>query len=159
LTLHPADCRLDLPVRKVGPASERREDPFLPPEAATNVPFTQLRRGRRERVIEEEATTGKTTVVINRDLGACRLEQDGLEFDGRAVERFTLTEGDPLSARAEIEWRYLMRRGDWEISTLSRTILTGDAKDFHVSVALDAFEGEKRIFSRSLSRDLPRIGL
>jgi putative CocE/NonD family hydrolase len=159
LTLHPADCRLDLPVRKASPALERREDPFLPPEAAANVPFTQLRRGRRERVIEEEATTGKTTVIINRDLGAYRLEQDGLEFDGRAVERFTLTEGDPLSARAEIEWRYLMRRGDWEISTLSRTILTGDAKDFHVSVALDAFEGEKRIFSRSLNRDLPRIGL
>jgi hypothetical protein len=110
-------------------------------------------------VVEEEATTGRTSVVINRDLGAYRLEQDGLEFDGRAIERFSLTEGDPLSARAEIEWHYRMRRGDWEISTLSRTILTGDARQFRVSVTMDAFEGETRIFSREVTRDLPRVGL
>jgi len=159
LTLHPADCRLELPIRGKEAAMEAGQDPFPPPEAAANVAFTQLRHGRRERVVEEEATTGKTTVTIDRDLGAYRLEQDGLEFDGKAIERFTLTNGDPLSARAEIEWRYLMRRGDWQIGTLSRTILTGDATSFRVSVALDAFEGEKRVFSRSVSRDLPRVGL
>jgi putative CocE/NonD family hydrolase len=159
LTLHAADCRLELPVREAGSGKGRDESPFEPPEAAANVPFTQLRRGRRERVVEEEATTGRTSVVINRDLGAYRLEQDGLEFDGRAIERFSLTEGDPLSARAEIEWHYRMRRGDWEISTLSRTILTGDARQFRVSVTMDAFEGETRIFSREVTRDLPRVGL
>jgi predicted acyl esterase len=159
LTLHPDGCRLELPVRAGEVAPAEGCDPFPPPEAAANLAHTQLRRGRRERMVEEEATTGKTTVVINRDLGAYRLEQDGLEFDGKAIERFTLTNGDPLSARAEIEWRYQMRRGDWQIGTLSRTILTGDATQFHVSVALDAFEGETRVFSRSLSRVLPRVGL
>jgi uncharacterized protein len=159
LTLHPADCRLELPMRYARSDDEIGGNPFPPSEAAANVSFTRLRPGWRERVIEEEATTGKTTVVINRDLGAYRLEDDGLEFDGRAVERFSLMEGDPLSARAEIEWRYLMRRGDWEISTLSRTILTGDAKQFHINIVLDAFEGQKRIFSRSLNRSLPRVGL
>jgi putative CocE/NonD family hydrolase len=158
LTLHAADCRLELPVREGADAGLDR-DPFPQPEAAANVGFTVLRLGRRERVVEEEATTGRTTVVINRDLGGYRLEDDGLEFDGRAIERFSLTEGDPLSARAEIEWRYLMRRGDWEISTLSRTILTGDAGQFHINIVLDAFEGQRRIFSRSFNRSLPRVGL
>jgi len=159
LTLHPADCRLELPVRAKDAVPGEDHDPFPPAEAAANVAHARLRRGRRERVIEEEATTGKTTVTIHRDLGAYRLEQDGLEFDGKAIKRFTMTNGDPLSARAEIEWHYLMHRGDWQIDTVSRTILTGDATRFHVSVALDAFEGETRVFSRSLSRDLPRVGL
>jgi predicted acyl esterase len=156
LTLHAADCRLELPVRGDGDGGPR---PFPPPEAARNVPYTQLRAGRRERKVEEEATTGRTTVTINRDGGAWRLEEHGLVIDGAGIERFVQVEGDPLSASAEIEWRYLMRRGDWEVSTVSRTRLTGSREQFHLHVTLDAFEGERRIFSRNLARDVPRVGL
>ena len=109
--------------------------------------------------MEEDATTGRTVVTIHRDGGAYRLEADGLEFDGAAVERFTQVEGDPLSAEADIEWRYAMRRGNWAVSTLSRTRLTGTKDKFHLHVTLDAFEGDKRIFTQSLLRDLPRVGL
>ena len=109
--------------------------------------------------MEEDATTGRTTVTIHRDPGSWRLEEDGLVLDGGGVERFTQVEGDPLSAAAEIEWRYVMHRGDWEISTLSRTRLTGSSDQFHLNITLDAFEGERRIFTRTLNRDLPRVGL
>jgi hypothetical protein len=154
--LYPAECRVDLPIY-----AARNEAPtaFPPPEAARNLASTQLRAGRRERSVEEDATTGRTVVTINRDQGAYRLEADGLEFDGAAVERFTQVEGDPLSAEADIQWRYAMRRGDWAISTLSRTRLTGTKDSFHLYVTLDAFEDDRRIFTRSLSRDLPRVGL
>ena len=76
-----ASCRrMPAPNCRCARPDEGRARPaFQVSEAAANVPFTQLRRGRRERVIEEEATTGRTTVVINRDLGAYRLEADGLE--------------------------------------------------------------------------------
>jgi putative CocE/NonD family hydrolase len=158
ITVFPADCRIDLPVYVPRPDA-RATAQFPPPEAARNVPFTQLRAGRRERSLEEDATTGRTTVTIHRDLGAHRLEADGLEFDGAAVERFIQVEGDPLSAEADIEWRYAMRRGRWEISTLTRTRLTGTKDTFHLHVTLDAFEGDRRIFTRALSRDLPRVGL
>jgi uncharacterized protein len=157
LTLHPGDCHLELPVRPAG--ADTVADAFGPAEAAPNVAFTQLRAGRRERTVLEEATTGRTTVTINRDGGAWRLEETGLVVDGAGVERFTQVEGDPLSAAAEIEWRYVMRRGDWEISTLSRTRLTGSRDQFHIQVTLDAFEGDRRVFTRSLGRDLPRVGL
>ncbi len=158
MTLHAADCRLSLPVRHAN-GGDGDPRPFPPAEAAPNVAHSQLRRPRRERVVEEDATTGRTTVTINRDPGAWRLEEHGLVLDGGGVERFTQIEGDPLSASAEIEWRYVMRRGDWEISTVSRTRLTGSREHFHLNITLDAFEGERRIFTRTLNRDLPRIGL
>jgi hypothetical protein len=158
LTLHPADCRLELPVRPAG-TGDGSPRPFAPAEAAANVPFTRLRAGRRQRSVLEEATTGRTTVTIDRDGGSWRLDEHGLVIDGAGVERFVQVEGDPLSASAEIEWRYVMRRGDWEISTVSRTRLTGDRERFHIAVTLDAYEGDRRVFTRSLSRDLPRVGL
>jgi uncharacterized protein len=157
ITVFPSDCRIDLPVRAGKEAGEAAG--FPPPEAARNSSFTQLRAGRRDRIVEEDATSGRTTVTIQRDQGAYRLEEDGLEFDGAAVERFTQIEGDPLSATAEIEWRYAMRRGDWRISTLSRTELTGTKDRFHLNITLDAFEGDRRIFTRTMTRDLPRVGL
>jgi uncharacterized protein len=163
MTLHPADCRLALPVRAAG-ISAVAPRPFPPPEAAANVPHSYLRKGRRGRVVAEDATTGRTVVTIHRDAGAWRLEEDGLTLDGGGVERFTQIEGDPLSATAEIEWRYAMRRGDWEVRTESRTRLAGSRERFHLNVTLDAYEkdaagAERRIFTRTLSRDLPRVGL
>jgi len=157
ITLFPEDCRIDLPVYSAPGAGESAA--FAAPEAAPNVAFTQLRAPRRERSLEQDATSGRTIVTIHRDQGAYRLEADGLEFDGAAVERFSQVEGDPLSAEADIEWRYAMGRGDWKISTVSRTRLWGTKDTFHLHVVLDAFEDDRRIFTRSLSRELPRAGL
>jgi len=163
MTLHPADCRLDVPVRAAG-AGDGAPRPFPPPEAAPNVASSLLRKGRRQRVVEEDATTGRTVVTIRRDPGSWRLEEDGLILDGGGLERFEQVEGDPLSAVAEIEWRYAMRRGDWALRTVSRTRLTGSRERFHLSVTLDAYEedasgAERRIFTRTINRDLPRVGL
>ncbi|HKF64791.1 MAG TPA: CocE/NonD family hydrolase [Dongiaceae bacterium] len=163
MTLHPADCRLDLPVRAAA-AGDGAPRSFPPPQAAPNVAHSLLRKGRRQRVVEEDATTGRTVVTIHRDPGSWRLEEDGLIIDGGGVERFEQVEGDPLSAVAEIEWRYAMRRGGWALRTVSRTRLTGSRERFHLSVTLDAYEedasgAERRIFTRTINRDLPRVGL
>ena len=52
-----------------------------------------------------------------------------------------------------------MGRGDWRISTASRTRLSGTKDAFRLHVVLDAFEDDRRIFTRSLSREFPRVGL
>ncbi len=158
LMLHPAGCRLDLPVRPAGAADEAPR-PFPAPEAAPGIPHAELRPGRRERQVQQDAATGRTTVIVHRDAGAWRLEGDGLLFDGAAVERFEQAADDPLGAAAEIEWRYLMRRGGWEVSTLSRTRLTCDEGRFRLRVTLTAFEEGRRVFEREYARDLPRVGL
>ncbi len=67
-------------------------------------------------------------------------------------------EGDPLSAKAEVTWRYHMKRGDWDIRTESRTVLTASKDAFHLRAWLDAFEGETRVFAKNWSFDIPREG-
>ncbi len=158
MTVYPADCRLDLPAR-AGSAAVDEKVAFPPSEAAPNVPFARLRSGRRERTIEEDATTGKTTVTIHRDSGAFRLDEHGLTIDAGAVERSSQIEGDPLSTKVDVEWRYAMTRGDWAVRTVSRTIVTCSREAFHLNVTMDAFDGDRRIFTKNWSRDLPRVGL
>ena len=152
------DSQLELPVRPAQ-AADATLAPFSPPEMAAPLVLTRTRKGRREREIHEDATTGETTFTIHRDRGAVHLHDIDLTVDGGATERFPITEGDPLSARADVTWRYRMTRGEWDIRTESRTILTSSKDLFHLRAWLDAFEGETRVFAKNWSFDIRRDGV
>jgi hypothetical protein len=158
LTLFAQESALELPVR---PSSAMDAGPadFAPPEMARPIALTRTRQGRRERDVHEDASTGETVFTIHRDRGAYRLHDIDLTVDGGAVERFSITEGDPLSAKGDIAWRYRTTRGDWDIRTESRTVLTAGKDAFHLRAWLDAFEGEARVFTRNWSFDIPRNGV
>jgi hypothetical protein len=95
---------LTLPARPPQ-ADDRALAAFPQPEMAPPVAFTRSRQGRRDREIHENPTTGETVFTIHRDRGAYRLHDIDLTVDGGAVERFSITEGDPLSAKGDIAWR------------------------------------------------------
>src|SRR5262249_37343499 len=155
LTLFAHESALELPVRRP-PTAESGLSAFAPPEMARPVALTRSRPGRRERDIHEDPTTGETVFTIHRDRGAYHLHDIDLTVDGGGVERFSITEGDPLSAKADIAWRYRMTRGGWDIRTESRTVLTASKDGFHLRAWLDAFEGETRVFAKNWSFDIPR---
>jgi hypothetical protein len=48
------------------------------------------------------------------------------------------------------------RRGTWDTSTRTRTVLTCTPTTFEIHAELDAFEGDRRVFSRNWQRSLPR---
>ena len=157
LTLMPGASMLSLPLRPA-PAAERPTE-FQSPEMAPPMNVSRSRQGRRDREIHENPTTGETIFTIHRDRGAYRLHDIDLTVDGGAVERFSITEGDPLSAKGDIAWRYRMTRGDWDIRTESRTVLTASKDTFHLRAWLDAFEGDARVFTKNWSFDIPRDGV
>ncbi len=152
------ESRLELPARATQPADATLA-PFPPPEMARPFDLTRTRQGRREREVHEDATSGATTFTIHRDRGAVHLHGIDLFVDGGATERFSIVEGDPLSAKAEVTWRHHMKRGDWDIRTESRTVLTASKDAFHLRAWLDAFEGETRVFAKNWSFDIPREGV
>jgi hypothetical protein len=158
LTVAANRSSLALPVRP-RQADEGALEEFPPPEMAPPVALTRSRQGRRDREIHENAATGETTFIIHRDRGAYRLHDIDLTVDGGAVERFSITEDDPLSAKGDIAWRYRMHRGDWDIRTEGRTVLTASKDSFHLRAWLDAFEGEARVFTKNWSFDIPRNGV
>lgn len=158
MTLFPDGSWIELPVRESG-SNDPQVISFPEPEMATSGPVTILRPGRRERQFSEHPATGRTEMLVFREGGAYRLEDTGLRVDSRAEERLSITGADPLSARAEITRSHRYERGSWTVATHTRTLLIGTRNAFELSFEINAFEDERRVFSRSLIKQLPRVGL
>src|SRR3546814_2445935 len=94
------------------------------------------------------------------DVCASDLRMDGIdwEVESYSTERYRLVEGDPLSASAEVTWTWMFQRGDWSVSTQTRTLVTCSETDFIVTATVDAFEGDARVFSRNFNKAIPRQG-
>ena len=71
-------------------------------------------------------------------------------------DRFSITEGDPLSVVLRSERTAMLARGDWRIRVETVSTMTGDAEAFHLTNAVEAYEGEARVFTRSWTRRIPR---
>ena len=75
------------------------------------------------------------------------------------VNRFGMVGDDPASARHENLYTITMARGAWSIRTDAHTVMTATRDDFMVSAALDAFEGDCRLFTKTWERRIPRDGV
>jgi hypothetical protein len=53
------------------------------------------------------------------------------------------------------------RRGgwDWDVQVRTSTTLTCDAEEFHANATLNAYEGGRRVASRTWSESIPRDAL
>ena len=93
------------------------------------------------------------------DQGTRHFEDIDLTLTYGSEARYSIKPDDPLSARAEVGWSVAMSRGDWAIRTRTRTVVTSTRNSFVLRAELDAFEGERRIFSRNWSSEIPRDGV
>jgi hypothetical protein len=155
LAVHADECRLELPQRP-----PRAEDATLrefgEPEHTTGPREYWSRPGIHRRSVTQDPVTGETTVVMEKDGGATHLFAIDLESDMHTLETYRMRLDDPLSATGETAYRSHLRRGDWSITTLTRTRLRLDATHFHAAAELEAFEGAKRLFDRREEFSVPR---
>ena len=150
-----AASRLKLPVRPL----QGDDDPqvvFDEPEMAPLPDMTVLVPPSSSRTVERDVASGEQVMRLVEDGGVCRLEAIDMECaDGTRFE-FTITKGDPLSARAVWRWWSRRSRGDWSAGVRVRMEIRSSADTWHVASDLEAFEGDRRIFSRSWNHDVPR---
>ncbi len=148
--------RLLLPVRKRWDAEDSRIA-FDPPEGGPpSTTYQRLTPVRHDwRVIRDLATDDATLEVVN-DQGTVRLDALGLEMHRKAVECYSYHNDDFNSPRGETVWERGFQRGDWAVRTVTRTVLRSTATDFILHAQLDAFEGERRVFSRNWDLTIPR---
>jgi len=163
LGVFPGASALRLPVRPPDPADARLR-PFDPPRGAPPPPHVDSDAGGVRRTITRDVTTGETTLEIAIDLEGgepvrTRFEEIDLEHGHGVLERFTIRDGDPLSARAEIRHVAVLRRGSWSVRVETTTVATSDERRFHLELELDAWEGEGHAFSRRWRRSVPREGV
>jgi hypothetical protein len=53
-------------------------------------------------------------------------------------------------------WERRVQRGKWQVKTVTRTVLTSDAASFYLRAELDAYEGDKRVYSDNWDYVIPR---
>ena len=150
-----ANSRLRLPVRTPA-AADAAPANFPPPETAAPIPLEQLRTPHSRKTITHDQVGGWTELRFDDDGGRLRYTGSGMEVDDIATEITSVRDGDPLSLRVEIERWVELQRGAWQVRVQSRCAMTADATHFHLSHALDAYEGDTRVFSCSSDKAIPR---
>src|SRR3546814_12479992 len=99
-------------------------------------------------MIHTDPLKQETVIEITDNAGRYRMDGIDWEVESYSTERYRLVEGDPLSASAEVTWTWMFQRGDWSVSTQTRTLVTCSETDFIVPATVDAFEGDARVFSQ-----------
>ena len=146
---------LVLPVR---PPAMADEAAFAPPEAAPAWDADVLREPSMSRQVQE-SEDGTRTIRIETDDGLHRDRAHGLATGSVCREDWQIRPDDPLSAAGNIRWTTTMERGDWKIRTECRAWLTATATHWHPRAKIDAWEGDKHLFSKTFSKDIPRDGI
>jgi len=148
--------RAVLPVRARQPEDEALPE-FGPPEESQRLELVELKPGAAGRSIRHDLSTGRVELVYDWDVGGLwRMPSNGLEFEDVNTTIFSISEGDPLSARVVCRVDGTFGRGDWRTSARTHTEMTADADAFHITCRLEAFEGDDLAFERTWTYDIPR---
>jgi len=156
LTLEIGDASwISIPVRMPRPEDETLV-PFSPPESAPPIDVTRLPQKPFARTATEDIGSGRMEIVNDFDFFGCRRLPDGLEYTERARDRFTITQGDPLSALVECQWEMNVGRGEWRTRVVTFSSMSATETEFVLTNTLEAYEGEDRVFTQTRSRNIPR---
>lgn len=142
--------RLELPMRRPRDG-EGRFEPFAPSAVDGNGA-----KGGSRRTVAHDPDTGRSTILLDRIRERRRARDDGLEVEGSQRDDFTTIEGDPLSAAVECDRAMSLTRGGWSARVETRSTMTSDADQFHLTHRVEAYENGRRIFSRERSFSVPR---
>jgi uncharacterized protein len=130
--------------------------PFEEPEGSEPIAVTQLEPGEHRWNVTRDLVGYESALEVVKDLGVVRFDEIDLDVARRADERYTCVADDFGSICGETTWMMRFRREDWEVTTITRTVLTSTATDFCLDAHLDAFEGERRVMSRDWQMEIPR---
>jgi uncharacterized protein len=149
---------LELPGRRPRPEDAHLR-PFGPAEGAAPLRTTLVEPARYEWWVKRNLGADEAMLEVLRDEGVVRLEAADLEIQRCTTERYSSRSDDIDTVRGEVHSVWGLRRGDWRVQTITRTVLTSTPTDFQVRAVLDAYEGDKRVYARSWDETIGRDGV
>ena len=143
------DSHLNLPLRqeskRVGNLTE-----FAEPFDCEELPTSQLREFKQERIVDVDPDTQMHKLKIFTDNGKVRFDGNGVEMASRCWQTYAIKADDPLWATAKYEWEWEFGRGDsWQVRTLTSTELYSDTDSFYLESEVTAWEQGVQIYHRS----------
>ena len=154
LTIYPAASHLCLPTRRAQPQSE--QPGFLAPEGAPPIEKIYLERPHNNWWVKRDLANDVSTLEVINNPGWIRIPEINLEFKRNTREWYSYCANEFDSPRGETLCKWSLKRADWQVETITRTIMTCDAQHFYIHAQLDAYEGETRVYSRNWNETVPR---
>lgn len=99
---------------------------------------------------------GRVTITKVWPAGSWVLEDIATERIAQSRQQMSIKDGDPSSCVWRVEMSAGSRRPDWNFRTACAVELRMTPKAFHVEETVQAFEKNKRVFSQTLRRRIPR---
>ncbi|MET9799217.1 CocE/NonD family hydrolase [Streptomyces sp. NPDC006368] len=157
-TLDPASCSLELPLRAPTTDTVTFQEPEQSLPLGINHPATLDEAQRPALLLVRDVARGVWRLEADPQYGGVRIHPDGLEHGEDAVETYTITEDDPLSARARTAWTIRFHRPDlpWNASVDTRSEITCDPDHFIASSEVICKEGAEVVFHRTWEKRVPR---
>jgi len=152
--LHGGDSALVLPVRAPGAPSEPVR--FEPPEQAPPMPVVYHGAAGPEREVRYNPETGEWRLIVDPNYGGSRTYPDGLEFDERVRETYTIRSADPSTARCGSDWMIRLRRPGWDVRITVSAQMSVDNGDFLTEHELTAALNDETVRRRTWRRRIPR---
>jgi hypothetical protein len=155
ISLYNKDSAIRLPVREPRD-SDRSLAPFGEPCGAPPMQSTVEQGPHRNWLVHHDLARDEATLEVISDSGTFTIEDIGLTVSTKAEEWYRSIADDVDTVRAETCWERSLRRGEWHIRTVTRTVMTSTRGEFQIAATLDAWEGDKRVFSRNWDESIPR---
>lgn len=154
LTVELGRSALSLPIRS--PQAGDAAVNFQPPEATPPCAITHLEGPEHNWLVHRDLAHDLSTLEVVKDEGRYRIDEIDLEVSDRTWDWYTFQGDDFESLRGETRSERGFGRGDWQVTTTTRTVLTANLHNFHIHAQLDAWEGDKRVFAKNWERCIPR---
>lgn len=146
--------QLILPVRVVNHAEQI--NPFGPPESAFAPTNRQLGTTDRNWRVIRDLEYDISTLEVVKDEAVVQIKEIDLEMEKYVLERYTFQGDDFDSVCGEVISKRGLRRGDWHVRTVTRTVMQSDAENFYLRADLDAYEAGFRVYCQSWEKTIPR---
>jgi hypothetical protein len=155
LTVFTQVSQIKLPARAIN-SDDVHLPAFAPSEGAPPPAKTVVQPRRYEWLVKRDLARDISTLEVVKDEGTIRLEEIDLELTRSTTEWYTYQKNDVHSARGETLCVRTFRRADWQVETVTRTILSANATTFFVHADLNAYENGLRVYAKSWDHEVPR---
>ncbi|MGH9303619.1 MAG: CocE/NonD family hydrolase [Acidimicrobiales bacterium] len=154
LSLYTGASTIELPLRGASPLDGSLRA-FGPPEIAPKLPHEVTKRLSGAQTLTKDPLSGRVEVVQDEHGSRVRLA-GGLEMEESGSSRYSITEGEPLSASCSVDHAVSFGRDGFEARLTARNELSSDAESFHLRATIDAFDGDDHFFEREWTFEIPR---
>ncbi len=145
-------CGLTLPVHK--PKIEKIY--FERPEGAAPGKVIQEKEGQHNWFVKRDLAKDQAMLEVVDDHGVYQIEDIKTKVLRKCREYYSYKGDNFQSAKGETCWERGFERKDWCVRTVTKTVLTCDKNYFYINAELDAYEKERRVFSRNFTKKIKR---